>query len=174
MIGSIEVIGDDFRRWMNRPLCRVQVYTWQLACRIFPEDAPLSRFRALRPYRDDQTQDMRRSVAGAVRIARRGKITLPIYDEAKGKYIMTEHDHTSTEKCCPVCGLAPRQIQPEYGAGFEPRICTICKEVKGGSPYRLCMLGPLVFKMNIRQHFHEHNVLENTIHKAIRKAEGKE
>lgn len=48
------------------------------------------------------------------------------------------HDHESFTKCCPECGLAPRQMQPETVFGFESRTCTICGQPKGGNPYRLC------------------------------------
>ncbi len=50
----------------------------------------------------------------------------------------TQHNHDSFTHCCPVCGLAPRQIQPDTVFGFEKRTCTRCGEEKGGNPYRWC------------------------------------
>lgn len=73
-----------FDQWMNRPLARVQVYVWAVARRIYGE--PLMRFVCLPGYRDSEVLEQRKTIAGAIRIARRGKINLPFYNEATGNY----------------------------------------------------------------------------------------
>lgn len=67
---------------------------------------------------------------------------------------------------CPECGACcyPRDENWRRLQSFD-ELLTALKVADA-------MLRPLVMKMSIRTHFHEHNQLENTIRKAIRKAEG--
>lgn len=85
MVGPYVDRCDGFRQWMNRSLARVQVYSWRVACRIMP-DHPGS-IRILKAYRDRSINEWRNVTAAAIRIARRGKIYLPVYSEQLGEYV---------------------------------------------------------------------------------------
>lgn len=79
---------EAFPRYMNRPLARVQVYSWRVACLIEPANATGHGIRVLPAYRSMQDKELRRSTAGAIRIARKGgRIKLPFYTEAAANYI---------------------------------------------------------------------------------------
>jgi hypothetical protein len=73
-----------FARWMNRPVKRVQVYTWHLFCGVYPKAVPI-RYRPA--YRDFEIREYRRLLAQVLRECRRaGHVRLPIYNEAKAIY----------------------------------------------------------------------------------------
>jgi hypothetical protein len=77
---------SSFNRYMNRPACRVQVYTWRMACDLFNADA-VRCFRMLPAYRDAAAKVARREIAQIIKRKRALiKINLPKYDETKGHY----------------------------------------------------------------------------------------
>ncbi len=74
-----------FERWMNRPLARVQVYTWHLANEL---DANCPSIRLLQPYRDEVNRKFRWRLAQKIKLIRHvSRIELPRYSESTGNYI---------------------------------------------------------------------------------------
>lgn len=86
---TLEESLQAFPRWMNRPLQRVHVYTWRLACDLEPGIlGELSGGIRYRPeYRSAACKGWRRAVANALRgIRKRKRILLPTWSEATGEY----------------------------------------------------------------------------------------
>lgn len=78
---------QSFQNWMNRPIKRVQVYTWQIACNLFNRE-PLANFRCLPKYRDEKAKIARKEVAQMIKFKRSIKsIVLPKYNEKRGEYV---------------------------------------------------------------------------------------
>ena len=76
-----------FNEYMNRPLKRVQVFTWRMACDLF-DSIPLQTFRSLPPFRSEASKVARREIAHIVRIKRSlGYVRLPKYNERQAEYI---------------------------------------------------------------------------------------
>ncbi len=75
-----------FARWMNRPVAKVQVFTWRTANDItFLAGCPC--IRLLRPYRDEANKAFRIRLARAIKQVRKSfKIILPCYDERNAEY----------------------------------------------------------------------------------------
>ncbi len=70
----------SFSRWMNRPVYKVQAFTWRMA-NDMQEDCPHIRLR--KPYRDAANRAFRIKLARAIKQVRQQfKIILPCYDEA--------------------------------------------------------------------------------------------
>jgi len=77
-----------FNRYMNRPLAKVHVYKWRLACESYLNEPALNLFRALRPYRTREARQIRFNVAQTLKWRRKRKsVSLPSYDEATAKYV---------------------------------------------------------------------------------------
>jgi hypothetical protein len=84
---EIQVALNSFSHWMNRPVKRVQVYTWQMACDLF-DSAPLRCFRMLPAYRDAAALVVRKELAGIIKRKRAIRaVRLPVYNEARADYI---------------------------------------------------------------------------------------
>jgi len=76
----------SFERWMNKPVRRVQVYSWKLANELHGQE-PIHLFRARKHYRDRVSIQTRFNVATALRWRRKRKsIVLPTYNESTGEY----------------------------------------------------------------------------------------
>lgn len=75
-----------FPDWMNRPLNRVQVYSYSIARMLLGETLSL-RFRCRPAYRDFLTEAQRISVAVYIRQRRKlGRIKLPVYRESTATF----------------------------------------------------------------------------------------
>ena len=76
-----------FYEWMNRPVKRVQVYTWQMACGLF-DVAPLRCFRMLPAYRDAAALAVRKELADIIKRKRAIRaVRLPSYNERLADYV---------------------------------------------------------------------------------------
>jgi len=83
---TVEQALSAFPKWMNRPLARVQVYSWHVARRLFNGE-PDMLFRARSHYRDSDANEQRKLVAGVLRNCRKWKcVNLPYYVEGIGEY----------------------------------------------------------------------------------------
>lgn len=84
----------------------------------------------------------------------------------------------TTERINAVIGLDGQVVCDNvYGDGKDEaaanmRLICCAPELLEALKEAAAILRPLVHAMNIRSHFHEKNVLANTIEKAITKAEG--
>lgn len=77
----------SFVAWMNRPVMRVQVFTWGMAGRSIGENG-LRFFRCLPAYRDEAAKAARLTIARKVKELRTAnKIQLPKYDEGKAQFV---------------------------------------------------------------------------------------
>ncbi len=78
---------NSFHVWMNRPIKRVQVYTWRMACDLFNAEA-VRTFRMLPAYRDDAAKVARREIALIIKRKRVIRaVRLPRYNEERAIYI---------------------------------------------------------------------------------------
>lgn len=74
-----------FEQWMNRPVQRVWVYTWLIACGLrsnFPSSIrflPASRSPEIRAWRQETVAAVRRARAA-------GSVNLPTFTERAGGY----------------------------------------------------------------------------------------
>jgi len=84
---ELQVVLNSFRAWMNRPVKRVHVYTWSMACALF-NDSPLATFRCLPAYRTEAAKVARREIARIIKQKKRiGAVRLPVYNEATENYL---------------------------------------------------------------------------------------
>ena len=97
-MNEIEYALNGFQRWMNRPLAKVQVYTWHLANELDPNCPSI---RLLAPYRDDANKAFRWRLAQFIKCRRYiGRVPLPHFDEATSRYV-----HTATTPARSPAGL---------------------------------------------------------------------
>lgn len=86
------LITMTFLQWMNRPVKRVRVFTWQLGSKLRETGGG---FRFLPKYRNREIREWRNETAAVIRTMRKtmrkinGKIHLPKYHEEKAKYIFS-------------------------------------------------------------------------------------
>lgn len=76
-----------FIAWMNRPLARVHVTTFQYALKVF-KDALSMRFHCLPPYRGEPANSQRKAIAERLKEIRHvnGRSKLWHYDMESGNY----------------------------------------------------------------------------------------
>lgn len=82
---------NSFSDWQNRPLHRVQCFTWSLAQKLEPSARAYAcglRIKAAYRHLYPGVQAWRNATAAKLKEMRKvGKITLPTYDERTGKWI---------------------------------------------------------------------------------------
>lgn len=80
---------SGFTSWMNRPLAKVQVMTFQYALKVFKEALSM-RFHCLPAYRGESANSQRKAIATRLKEIRRsnGRIKLARYDMQTGNYIL--------------------------------------------------------------------------------------
>lgn len=79
--------NNDFVNWMNRPLQRVHVFTWKVACDLNPNNHPPC-IRLFPNQREEDVKIWRGVVSKAVRRARQhSKIQIPIYKDQLQEYV---------------------------------------------------------------------------------------